>query len=97
MNKTYYTAELKKKIKKVKILKKYPTIKRCDIMSGILSEYATNEEKQLLSIIYFEITKMEMKDMKYITEIAISSQRDAEAYDLVEKLKSKEKTKYVTM
>lgn len=47
-------------------------------MSCILSEFATCEEKSLLSNIYYEITKMEMQDMKYITEIAISSKKDTQ-------------------
>ena len=42
---------------------------------------------------YYEITKMEMKDMKYITEIAISSKEDADIYDLIQRLKMKEKNK----
>ena len=34
-----------------------------------------------------------MQDMKYITEIAISSKKDAEAYDLINRLKAEEKNK----
>ena len=94
MGKAYLYAIKKRKCpKKIRTLKKYPTIQRSDVMNCILSEYATSEEKNLLSCMYYEITKMEMKDMKYITEIAISSKEDADIYDLIQRLKMKEKNK----
>lgn len=92
MNEAYlYVTECNEYSKKGKKKKNFPTIQRSDIMNCILSEFATNEEKSLLSLLYYEITKMEMKDMKYITEIAISSQKDADVYDLINRLKSEEK------
>lgn len=94
MNEAYlYITEVGKQSHKERKKKNFPTIQRSDIMSCILSEFATCEEKSLLSNIYYEITKMEMQDMKYITEIAISSKKDAEAYDLINRLKSKEKNR----
>lgn len=86
-----YLTEGNKHLKKEKRKKGFPTIQRSDIMSCILSEFATKEEKSSLSLMYYEITKMEMKDMKYITEIAISSQKDADIYDTIRRLKSQEK------
>lgn len=95
MNEAYlYITESKKRSQKGQKKRSFPTIQRSDIMSCILSEFATNEEKSSLSLMYYEITKMEMKDMKYITEIAISSQKDADIYDLIKRLKSKERNKF---
>ena len=60
MGKAYLYAIKKRKCpKKIRTLKKYPTIQRSDVMNCILSEYATSEEKNLLSCMYYEITKME--------------------------------------
>lgn len=74
--------------------KTFPTIQRSDVMSCILSEFVTEEEKKSLSVMYSEITRMEMKDMKYITEIAISSREDAEIYDTIRRVKQLELVKY---
>lgn len=94
MNEAYlYLSEIGKRSQKPKKNKNYPTIQRWDVMNGILSEFATQEEKTSLSLMYYEITKMEMRDMTYITEIAISSQRDADIYNLINRLKAKEKNK----
>lgn len=71
----------------------FPTIQRKDIMECILSDFATCREKSLLSSMYYEITRMETKKMKYISEIAISSQAEADLYDLINRLKSEEKLK----
>lgn len=94
MNEAYlYLSEIGKRSQKPKKHKSFPTIQRWDVMNGILSEFATQEEKSSLSLMYYEITKMEMRDMTYITEIAISSQRDADIYDLINRLKSEERNK----
>lgn len=94
MNEAYfYITEVGKRSQKERKKNNFPTIQRSDIMSCILSEFATCEERTVLSKIYYEITKMEMQDMKYITEIAISSKRDAEVYDLINRLKSEEKNR----
>lgn len=96
MNEAYlHLMEGSKRLGKEKRKNGFPTIQRSDIMSCILSEFATNAEKSSLSLMYYEITRMEMKDMKYITEIAISSQKDADIYDIIKRLKSQEKIKYV--
>ena len=89
----YHLYEVGKRSKKERSKKSFPTIQRSDVMEGILSEFAKEQEKRLLSIMYFEITRMEMKDMKYITEIAISSQSDADIYDIIKRLKRQEKNK----
>ena len=48
MGKAYLYAIKKRKCpKKIRTLKKYPTIQRSDVMNCILSEYATSEEKNL--------------------------------------------------
>ena len=94
MNEAYfYITEVGKRSQKVRKKTSFPTIQRSDVMSCILSEFATYEEKSLLSKLYHEITKMEIKDMKYITDIAISSQSDADIYDLIKRLKLEEKNK----
>lgn len=94
MNEAYlYLSQVGKRSQKIKKNKSFPTIQRYDIMNAILSEFTTSEEKSLLSLTYYEITKMEMADMKYITEIAISSQRDADIYNLINRLKIEEKNK----
>lgn len=36
---------------------------------------------------------MDMKKIEYITEIAISSQKDAEIYDIINRLKGEEKNR----
>ena len=39
------------------------------------------------------IVRMDMKKIEYITEIAISSQKDAEIYDIINRLKGEEKNR----
>lgn len=78
-----------KKKSKSKINKTFPTIKRTDIMTGLLSTELTKKDKAKLSNLYAEITYMEKKDLKYITEITVSSQTDSEIYDILRHLNNK--------
>lgn len=86
-----YVREVGKRCQKRKRKPTFPTIQRRDVMEYILSDVATKSERALLSSMYSEIIRMEMKKMEYITEIAISSQKDAEIYDLINRLKGEEK------
>lgn len=74
-----------------KIKKTLPMIQRSDIMSAILSADLTNVERSMLSNLYAEITYMEKRDLKYISEIAVSSQNDLEIYEILKKLNKKSK------
>ena len=93
-----YVREVGKRCQKKRKKSTFPTIQRQDVMECILSEFATQNERALLSSMYSEIIRMETKKMEYITEIAISSQRDADIYDLINRLKREEKChqKYAT-
>ena len=88
-----YVREVGKRCQKRKKKSTFPTIQRRDVMEYILSDVATKSERALLSSMYSEIVRMEMKKMEYITEIAISSQKDAEIYDLINRLKGEEKNR----
>lgn len=88
-----YVREVGKRRDKKKKKSTFPTIQRIDVMKYILSDVATKSERAKLSSMYSEIIRMEMKKMEYITEIAISSQNDADIYDLINKLKGEEKKK----
>lgn len=59
----------------------FPVIKRTDIMAGILSNSLDKETRMILSNLYAEITYMEQRDLKYITEITVSSQLESDIYD----------------
>lgn len=78
------TEKRKKKIKKT-----FPTIRRVDIMSGILSPELSQIDRLKLSNLYAEITYMEKKDMKYISEIVVSCQSDLDIYEMLKKIKVK--------
>ena len=78
-------------LQKRKLKSTFPTIQRKDVMEYILSDIATKSEKALLSSVYSEIIRMETKKMQYITEIAISSQEEADIYDLIKRLKKEER------
>lgn len=86
-----YDNEVKKECKNSSHGQAFPVIRREDVMSSILSEYVTKNQKVMLSAMYFEIVQMERKTLEYITEIAISSRQDAEIYDIITFLKRKEK------
>lgn len=88
-----YVKEVGKRSQNRKKKPTFPTIQRKDVMECILSDLATAHEKSLLSSMYYEIIRMETKKMQYITEIAISSQEEANIYDLINRLKSEEKNK----
>lgn len=78
--------EIGKKKDRPKEKKTFPVIKRTDIMSGILCMSLDKETRLKLSNLYAEITYMEKRDLKYITEIAVSSQSESEIYDILKKL-----------
>ena len=86
----FYTFEIGKKKDKQKIKKSFPVISRTDIMSGILSTSLDKETRSKLSNLYAEITYMEKRDLKYITEIAVSSPMESEIYDILKKLNNKQ-------
>lgn len=92
-----YVKEVGKRSQKRKEKSTFPTIQRKEVMEYILSDIATKSEKALLSSMYYEIVRMETKKMKYITEIAISSQEEADIYDLINSLKRKEKMQQKNM
>lgn len=78
--------EVKKRRQKIKKSMTIPTIQRTDIMTGLLSSDLNHAEHARLSNLYAEITYMEKTDLKYIREIAVSSQSDLEIYEMLEKL-----------
>ncbi len=84
-----YVNEIGKKKDKPKAKKSFPVIRRTDIMSGILSTTLDKETRLKLSNLYAEITYMEKRDFKYITEIAVSSQLESEIYDILNNLKNR--------
>ncbi len=81
-----YINEVGKRKDKPKIKKSFPTISRTDIMMGILSEKLDSLERVKLSNLYAEIICMEKCDLKYISEIVVSSQNDLEIYELLKKM-----------
>ena len=85
-----YVREVGKRSQKRKKKSSFPTIQRHDVMACIISDVATKKEKALLSKLYHEIILMEAGTMEYIAEIAVSSQEDANMYDLVKRLKREE-------
>lgn len=72
-----------------------PTIQRSDIMSGLLSPCFNSYERSQLSNLYAEITYMEKSDLKYISEIAVSSQSDMEIYEMLNRMKKATKEQQV--
>lgn len=86
-----YLNEVGKKKEKTKFKKTIPTIRRSDIMSGILSSDLNTEERLILSKLYAEIINMEKKDLKYISEIAVSSQHDLEIYEMLKRFNKHKK------
>ncbi len=78
--------EIGKKKDKTKKKNLYPVIRRTDIMSGILSTSLDKDTRSRLSSLYAEITYMEKRDLKYITEIAVSSQSEYEIYKILKKM-----------
>lgn len=80
-----YINEVGKRKDKQKIKKTFPTISRTDIMIGILSENLSNKERSRLSNLYAEILCIEKKDLKYISEIVVSSKSDLEIYEMIKK------------
>lgn len=73
-----------------------PSIRRTDIMRGILSHELNDIEKTKLSNLYAEITYMEKRDLKYIREITVSCQSDSEIYDILKKINKRSPRKKVT-
>lgn len=82
----FYLGETGKQKDKQKVKNLFPTIKRADIMSGILSPDINDEERSKLSNLYAEIISMEKVDLKYISEITVSSPIDIEIYEMLRKL-----------
>lgn len=80
-----YINEVGKRKNKPKIKKTFPTISRADLMSGILSENLSNIERSKLSDLYLEILCIEKQDLKYISEIPVSSKSDLEIYEMIKK------------
>lgn len=85
-----YINEIGNRKNKTKSKNMFPRINRSDIMSGILSEKINENERIKLSKLYAEIIYMETKDLKYISEIAVSSERDSEVFEILKKISQKE-------
>lgn len=79
--------KIERKKRKPKREKTIPLIQRTDIMSGLLSSDLNRDERARLSNLYAEITYMEKEDLKYIREIAVSSQSDLEIYEMLNRMK----------
>ena len=86
-----YVLEVGKRKDKPKRKKTFPTIKRIDIMDGILSPELDKETRSKLSNLYAEITYAEKVDLKYMTEIAVSSEEDLELYNILKDLSKQRK------
>lgn len=69
----------------------FPIIKRTDIMKAILSSELDTESRLKLSNLYAEIIYTEKLDFKYISEIAVSSEKDLEIYQILRKLQRQQK------
>lgn len=78
-----YVREVGKRRSKQKAKKAFPTIKRDDIMTGILETTLDKSVRSKLSNLYAEITYTEMLDLKYMTEIVVSSKEDLELYNIL--------------
>lgn len=88
-----YVREVGKRRNKPKTKKAFPTIKRVDIMEGILSAELDKATRSKLSNLYAEITYVEMIDSKYMSEIAVSSKEDLELYNILKCLNKQKKLK----
>lgn len=89
-----YVREVGKKTDKTKVKKTFPIIKRVDIMEAILSSELDKTTRLRLSNLYAEITYTERIDLKYISEIVVSSADDLELYNILREFnKSKRKAK----
>lgn len=89
-----YVLEVGKRKDKPKPQKSFPTIKRTDIMEGILSLDLDKTTRSKLSNLYAEITYAEMVDFKYMTEVAVSSEEDLELYNILRKFNKQQKQKF---
>ena len=85
--KIIYVNDTQHKKSKCKTKDTIPIIQRTDIMLALLSANLNHDEHARLSNLYAEITYMEKKDLKYISEIAVSSQSDLEVYETLNKIK----------
>lgn len=81
-----YINEVGKRKNKPKNKSTFPVISRSDIMAAILSESINDFERIKLSNLYAEIICMEKKDLKYISQIAVSSKSDFEVYEIIKKI-----------
>ena len=86
-----YVLEVGKRKEKPRRKKSFPTIKRVDIMDGILSSELDKETRSRLSNLYAEITYTEKIDLKYISEVAVSSEEDLELYRILRELNRQRK------
>lgn len=84
----------RKNKQKTKSKKSFPTIKRKDIMEGILSPELDKSTRSRLSNLYAEITYAEMIDLKYMTEVAVSSEDDLELYNILKTYNKQQKSKF---
>ncbi|MBD5537867.1 MAG: hypothetical protein HDQ99_19890 [Lachnospiraceae bacterium] len=88
-----YVREVGKRKDKPKPKKAFPTIKRVDLMEGILSPELDKATRLKLSNLYAEITYAEMTDSKYMSEIVVSSKDDLELYNILRYLNKQKKAK----
>ena len=86
-----YVREVGKRKDKPKMKKAFPTIKRTDIMEGILSTELDKITRSKLSNLYAEITYAEMVDLKYMSEVAVSSEEDLELYRILKEFNKQRK------
>lgn len=86
-----YVREVGKRKNKQKQKQSFPTIRRADIMEGILSPELDQSIRSKLSNLYAEITYAEMVDLKYMTEVTVSSEEDLELYNILKKYNKQRK------
>ena len=86
-----YVREVGKRKSRQKCKKTFPTIKRDEIMTGILETDLDKYTRSRLSNLYAEITYIEMLDLKYMSEIVVSSKEDLELYNILKKYNKQKK------
>lgn len=86
-----YVREVGKRKNKQNSKKGLPTIKRIDIMEALLSSELDKVTRLRLSNLYAEVTYAEMIDLKYMSEIAVSSEDDLELYNILKKFNKQRK------
>lgn len=82
-----------KRTYKLKSKKIFPTIKRNDLMEAIISFEIDKSDKSKLSNLYYNIVCKEKENLRYITEVSVTSKLDLEIYNLLRSLKDMDNSK----